>query len=352
MNKSSVLITAFVVLLATTVFSQTMTVNFQFAGVARNYYMHVPTGLPSKPPLVVMLHGHGGNGASDESTDKWFPIADREKFIAVYPNAISGNWDQSDTSKDLPFVIAIIDSIDAKYHIDKNRIYIAGFSQGAGMSQSFGCKYSDVFAAMAAGSGGLSGTCSLKRPLPVFISFGGLGAGGDMFGATAWASVPLWIQYDSLSATPKVTRPYPPPNTKSVITRLTYGPGKNGVLVVVDSAHGGGHEWPMDTVTKVNNSEEVWAFFKQFSLSTTTIINRQANPVKHDYLSATYSNGIVRLNGIDKTGRLQVFDIKGKLIETTIAVQHQFTFKDKPSGIYMILSNENDKLVTIKMIIP
>jgi polyhydroxybutyrate depolymerase len=343
------IVTSVALLAAVAGFSQTQSDTFKVAGVSRTYYMHVPTSGLSKPPLVFMLHGHGGNGVSEESGDKWFPIADREKFIAVYPNAISGNWDQSDSSKDLPFVLAILDSIDAKYHIDRNRVYVAGFSQGAAMSQTFGCKYSDVFAAMAAGSGGLSGTCKLKRPLPVFVTFGG---SSDMFASAAWSSVPLWLSYDSLPTTPKVTRPYPPTNPKSVVTRLTYGPGKNGVLIVVDSIHNDGHEWAMDTVTKVNNSEEAWAFFKQYSLNTTTVINRQSIAMSRDCFSATYRAGIVCLQGVAEKDRVQVVDTRGRLIAAGIAKQGQFTLKDKPSGIYMVMVNRNNMPVAIRMVIP
>ena len=291
------------------------------------------------------------DAASQESSSQFYPIADREKFIVAYPNAISMNWDQSDTSEDFPFVLAIIDSIDARYHIDRSRVYVAGFSQGAAMSQSFGCKYSDVFAAMAAGSGTLSGTCALKRPVPVFMSFG---TGADIFPpATFMASVTAWASYDSIPITTlKVTRPYPPSNPKSVITRLTYGPGKNGVLIVVDSAQGGGHEWPMDTITKVNNSEEVWAFFKQFSIGPATAIRQQTIPEARDCFSATCRAGIVSLRGVGGKDRVRVVDTRGRLITTAIGAQRQFSFMGKPSGVYMVLVNGNDMTAALRIIVP
>lgn len=350
MKSLSCKIVACVVLLAAVAgFAQTQTDSFKVAGVFRTYYMHAPTSGLSKPPLVFMFHGYGGNGASEESGDKWFPIADREKFIAVYPNAIAGNWNVSTTSNDLTFILAIIDSIDAKYHIDRGRIYVAGFSQGAAMSQTCGCTHSDVFAAMAAASGGLSGTCNLKRPVPVFVAFGG---SGDPFASPAWSSVPLWLSYDSLSATPKVTSPYPSTNPKSVITRLTYGPGKNGVLIVVDSAHNGGHEWPMNTATEVNNSEEAWAFFKQFSLNAPTAVHQHSIAVSRDCFSATYRAGIVSFQGIAEKARVQVVDTRGRLIATGIPAQGQFALKDKPSGIYVVMVSRNNTPVAIRMVIP
>lgn len=36
--------------------------------------------------------------------------------------------------------------------------------------------------------------------------------------------------------------------------------------VIADSVRTGGHEWPMNTNDRINNSEETWAFLKKFSL--------------------------------------------------------------------------------------
>lgn len=69
-------------------------------------------------------------------------------------------------------MLAIIDTLDAQYDIDRNRIYVAGFSQGAAMSFMCECAHSEVFAALAATSGGLRVTCNLKRPVPMYVTFG------------------------------------------------------------------------------------------------------------------------------------------------------------------------------------
>jgi polyhydroxybutyrate depolymerase len=338
-----------VIILSLAAAAFTQTLSFNVAGVSRTYVLHVPTGTLGNPPLVFMLHGHGMDATSQESGSKWFPIADREKFIVAYPNAISQNWDVSATSNDLVFMLAIIDSIDAKYHIDRNRVYVAGFSQGAAMCHMCGCAHSEVFAAMAPASGGLSGNCALKRPVPLFMTFGTKDMSPT---ATFMTSVVKWVQLDSCPAVPVVTRPYPASNPQSVVTRLTYGPGKNGALVIADSILGGPHEWPMDTKIKVNNSEEAWAFFKMFSLKGNTAVHQHAPAVPRDGLSVSYSAGVIRLQGADGKCPVRVFDTRGRLVATAAAARGQVDLGDKTGGVYVVVVNGKNGPVPVRIMLP
>jgi polyhydroxybutyrate depolymerase len=46
-------------------------------------------------------------------------------------------------------MLALIDTIDARYHIDRNSVYVSGFSKGGGVTFALACKYADAFAAIA-----------------------------------------------------------------------------------------------------------------------------------------------------------------------------------------------------------
>ena len=262
MNCRRFLVLAFLVSLAGTGFGQTtQTISFNVAGVSRSFVAHVPSGI-SNPPLVFFVHGYGGSGSSFENDTKADKVADHEKFIAVYPSAISGSWAMNDTT-DYPFLLAIIDTVDARYHIDRKRIYCSGFSQGGFISFGLGYKYPGIFAAIAPVSGHIPSfatSTAIKRTVPVFMTFGTNDVSSV---ATFMADLTTWLKWDTCPATHTTTRPYPSTNPKSVITRVTYACA-GGTRVVYDSVVGGPHEWAMDTVTKVNTSEEVWAFLKQF----------------------------------------------------------------------------------------
>jgi len=58
------------------------------AGMVRTYWEHVPVGYDgSHPiPLVLMLHGAGGDGVAAERISAWSALAESHGFIAVFPN--------------------------------------------------------------------------------------------------------------------------------------------------------------------------------------------------------------------------------------------------------------------------
>lgn len=276
-------------------------------------------------------------------------IADREKFIVAYPSAVGGTWDYASTQNDYTFLLAIIDTVNARYHIDRNRVYVTGFSQGGGMAVYVGFQYPDVFAAIAPVSSVGSGAAAPKRPIPILLTFGTK----DLYTpATFMASVSSWLKFDSCSATAVVTRPYPSTNKQSLVTRLVYGSCAQGTEIVVDSISGGTHEWPMNATTKVNNSEEVWAFFKNFTLKNSTAIQQQTIPVSHNCISVSYSSGIVHLQGTEENKQVQVIDIKGRLVTSATEVKNQFAFSDKSSGVYVVRVSGKYGISSIRMIIP
>jgi hypothetical protein len=252
---------------------------------------------------------------------------------------------------DYPFLLTIIDTIDARYHIERNKVYCAGFSQGGFISFGLGYKYPNIFAAVAPVSGHIPSFATsntIKRAVPMFLTFGT----NDVSSVASFmADITTWLKWDTCPATKTVTRPYPSTHPKSVITRVTYTCA-NGCKVIYDSVVTGQHEWAMDTVTKVNTSEEVWAFLKNYSLQNTTAVCRQTNSLIRESLVASYSSGTVFLRGAAENSRVHVFDTKGRLTAQATVIQRQFTFKDKPSGVYMLMTNGSSGPIAVKMVIP
>ncbi len=319
-------------------------------GVTRTYVLHVPSGLPANPPLMFILCGHGMTGAQQQSDTKMDIIADREKFITVYPDAISTNWDQTGTT-DFVYYVNLLDTLDAKYHVDKKRVYVAGFSQGAGMTHAVGCGYADIFAAIAPVSGNIPATCAPKRPIPMFLTFG-TGTTEIATPEKFMASAQTWAKLDGCPTTPTIIRPYPATNAKSVVTRITYAPCTNGTEVIADSIQGGPHQWPMDTTTKVNNSEEVWAFFKRFSLTGTTSIPHRSISAAEKRISATLVNGEILLDGVSDKSAVHVFDHEGREVVTAQLGQRRIVFKNQARGVYQIEVKENGVTRAITMAVP
>jgi polyhydroxybutyrate depolymerase len=318
----------------------------QLGGVARTYILHVPSGVPANPPLMFVLCGHGMTGADQQRDTKMDAISDREKFIVVYPDAIDNNWDQAGDS-DFKFYLALLDTIDAKYHIDKNRVYAAGFSQGAGMTHAVGCGYADKFAAIAPVSGNIPATCKPSRAIPMFLTFGSKDiATPEKF----MSSASTWAKLDECPATPTRIRPYPATNPNSLVTRISWGPCKNGTEVIADSIKDGPHEWPMNTTTKVNNSEEVWSFFKKFTLGGATALPRPA--AARPAYRASYAGGKVRLLGAGEKASMRILDQQGRLVAEAPAGRGEIDFHGQPPGVYRVLVRGEGPLGVLRLVIP
>lgn len=352
MNRRGLSVAFLICSLAAGVFAQPQ--SFQVAGISRNYILHAPAGL-SNPPLVFVIHGFNMTGQQEVSLTRMNQVADREKFIVVYPNALPNgsnqqSWDMTGPN-DYAFLLAIIDSVDAKHKIDRNRVYASGFSMGGFLSFQLGCRYADVFAAIAPVSGLLreTETCSPKRPVPMIFTYG-TNEGFDVDGFVQ--SGEKWVQLNGCTGTPNVARPYPAGNLNSVVTRTTYTSCKEGAEVAIQSVQGGTHEWPMNTQTKVNNSEEVWAFFKKFSLGGVTAIPRHSASAVEGGISASYSDGFVRLQGVRGKCMVRVYDNNGRPVATSAEVHRQFAFENKPGGVYHVVVSGNGRRVALRMVIP
>lgn len=121
------------------------------------YLLFLPEGYKADAekswPLMIFLHGSGERGTNlakvavhgppkTVKTKKDFP------FILVSPQCPSGQlW--SDEA-----VLALMDEIQEKYRVDRDRIYLTGLSMGGYGTWSLGLKYPERFAAIAPICGG------------------------------------------------------------------------------------------------------------------------------------------------------------------------------------------------------
>jgi poly(3-hydroxybutyrate) depolymerase len=164
-----------------------------FNGLERIWFVHVPPSYDGSRavPLVVALHGSGGSGDALANVTRWNEKADQAGFIVVYPNASAsvGNiWNIFFLVKapdDVAWLAELLQRLQQAYSIDRMRIYMTGFSNGASMVTTFGAVHSELLAAIAPLSGHWITTfypptidseilLDVKRPLPVWIWRGSL----------------------------------------------------------------------------------------------------------------------------------------------------------------------------------
>ncbi|HYQ70581.1 MAG TPA: PHB depolymerase family esterase, partial [Gammaproteobacteria bacterium] len=159
----------------------------QFDGLERSYYLHVPSGDSgaSRLPVVFVLHG-GGRADGDEVAARtgYNRIADRERFIVVYPNGVDAQWNDgrgrtfrraSDNTRidDTGYIAALIERMIRDHRGEASRIYVTGLSNGGMMTLRLGCEISEKLAAIAPVIANLPeniiGSCKPISPLPVLL---------------------------------------------------------------------------------------------------------------------------------------------------------------------------------------
>ncbi len=131
----------------------------------RTYLLHLPLAFDGKRslPLVVVLHGGGGNAPGAVDMTGFSEKADKEGFVVVYPNG-SGRlknrlltWNSGnccgyalDSSADnVGFIRVLIDELEKTRAIDPKRVYATGMSNGGMMTYRLACELSDKIAAAA-----------------------------------------------------------------------------------------------------------------------------------------------------------------------------------------------------------
>ncbi len=184
---------------------------------ARAYSKFVPSSYSknSSVPLVVLLHGYGSTGAQQESYMKFESVAEKNKFILVYPDGTidsSGRrfWNATDACCDFfsavaddVYLLSILKEMESNYSIDAKRIYFVGHSNGGFMSYRMACKNPDRIAAIAslAGASFFKATdCGAKNSVSVLQVHGTkdetiLYEGGQILGnsyPSAFASASQW----------------------------------------------------------------------------------------------------------------------------------------------------------------
>ncbi|WP_418327039.1 alpha/beta hydrolase family esterase [Segatella sp.] len=96
----------------------------------RKTLTYVPKNVEKSPALVISLHGMNQDPGFQQNQTQWNALADTEGFIVTYPLGNNRMWDTSGMG-DVKFVEAVMKDMELKHNVDKNRIYLSGFSMGS-----------------------------------------------------------------------------------------------------------------------------------------------------------------------------------------------------------------------------
>ena len=238
--------------------------NITVGGTQRNYVVYVPKNLGTNRPLLISCHGMNQDANYQKGMLAIESVADTAKFVTVFPNGIDKSWDIGG-DRDINFITALIDEMVAKYQIDRNCVYLSGFSMGGMFTYHAMNKIPDKIAAFAPISGYPMGGASANanvRPLPIIHTHG---TSDDVVAFSGvQGALNVWIRHNGCSTTPTVTTNY---RGASHITRRVWGQGNDGVEVVLMEMAGKGH-W-ISNDNGVKTGDEIWRFCKRYSLNMT-----------------------------------------------------------------------------------
>ena len=247
--------------------------DYEFAlthqNLQRSYLVHVPpqAAQARSMPVVLNFHGGGSNAEVQKSYTRMDAAADRDGYIAVYPNGSAGiggrflTWNAGNCCgpaaalqiDDVGFALAVLDDLAARAAIDATRIYATGLSNGSMMAYRLAAEASERIAAVAGVAGAMSLTrFAPSRPMPVMHIHstsdhiarydGGFGppatvADTRMFNAPVEETLRKWLDHDGCPVRPAAVEPIAgkpgtPDEGHSAIRRV-YRPCREGVEVVL-----------------------------------------------------------------------------------------------------------------------
>ena len=272
-------------------FSFTLAQNITINQKERSYILHLPQNYQAENsyPLVILLHGANLTASNMITISDFNSTADKNSFIAVYPNGINKSWDyisRPDINEDTVFIKTLVAKLVKDYNIDNNRIYLAGFSNGGFMTQRILCENERLFAAFASVAAQvfreLPIFCATPKPTSLLLIHGTAdnilpfdGVGQKLPSVTK--SFEFWLQYLSCS-TDILGSDIESVDEETRVSLFKAQDCIGNQDLYLYAVVNGGHNWPGHsgfipfsiaghTTKDIDASELLWEFFSKHSLN-------------------------------------------------------------------------------------
>lgn len=345
---------------------------FTHLGNARQYRVYKSPNYNASNPASVVFTFHGlGDNMTNFSGIGMNVIADTANIIVVVPQALSdpfagAAWNAgvgysgyypNVAINDVSFISALIDTINANYAINPNRVYACGFSMGGFMTQRLAIELNDKITAFASVSGTLGfGLSSYEPDNKVSIAhFHGTADGtvpftGNVSGISADSLINFWVDNDLCSSTPIHTSLPDSQNDGYTVDHYLYEGGENGTEVEFFKITGADHVW-LTAANDISYTVEIWKFFNKHTILT------PSNSIQESLLDDNVSiypnpakdNIHIKLseNNIDDQYFVSLYDVSGKQLFT-----NQIQFQESKSTLSLHNLNVKSGMYLIEVHIP
>ncbi len=238
-------------------------------GVPRTYTVFVPERVQKRrdpAPAVILLHGGLQDGERIREIMALDPVAEREGFISVYPEALRGGWRNLRKARfgdaaDVEFLTRLKRSLVRRGLADPDRVFVAGVSNGGMMVQRLACEVPGTFAGFASIIANMPDLlierCAPDRPAPMMIINGTKDRivphdGGPLvfrgrrgFVVSTYETIEFWRAHNRCKGRPgRREMPDRDPDDGSRVTMFYSTDCYAGAAVILLRVEGGGHRVP------------------------------------------------------------------------------------------------------------
>jgi polyhydroxybutyrate depolymerase len=266
-------------------------------GQRRDYLVWQPRVLTAPAPMIVVLHGGGGGARQMKRYSGLATAANAAGALAVFPEAIDGNWNDGRVgadgkelfaSADVAFLDALIDQLIAEGKADSRRVFVAGISNGGMMALRMACDGKQRLAgiAMVAASYPFGLKCGRAYPLQILqfsgtddpiLPFGG-GAIKSRTDRGAVQSAAAMLSYglkrNNCASSSENSLPDAAPDDVTRVKLVTgQGCAARGAVMQYQVI-GGGHTWPGSR----SRFERLIGVTSQDTSATEVIVDRFLGP--------------------------------------------------------------------------
>lgn len=140
----------------------------------RDGLLYVPAQHPTPAPFLLLLHGATGSAQGVSSRLDIFKMADELGFVVLAPDSRGRTWDviHGRFGPDVVFIDKALEQAFAQVAVDRKRLGVGGFSDGASYALSLGILNGDVFTHVLAFSPGFLVAESSRGKPAIFMSHG------------------------------------------------------------------------------------------------------------------------------------------------------------------------------------
>jgi polyhydroxybutyrate depolymerase len=364
-------------------FSQTVVGTIQSGGLTREYRLYKPTTYTGTTPvpLIINLHGYTSSNLEQEFYASFKAIADTANFLVVMPNGTLDDQGQRFWNTfggaypvdDVAFIDNLLDTLEATYNIDPQRIYSTGMSNGGFMSYALACDLNNRITAIASVCGSMIApnlsACNPQRPVPVMEIHGNADDVVPYDGGTLLNFVPIpdlvdaWVGFNNCNPIPVVT-PVPDINTTEGCTaeHIVYSGGDKGSTVEHYKITGGGHTWPGAffnigvTNQDFNASYEIWRFFRQYRLDALSSAISPEITATAPWMVApnpTQGDVVLQSENPNPVQNIQVYNVSGRLVQTIFPANSdliRIQTAEWQAGMYFLVVNQEGGTSRLKVV--